>query len=325
MKNKKRHLFSLFLVFIMAIFTIATTRSPVEKISRRVSYRTTDGYLLINAITNKNPNVYDVNGLVVHLNFAKTDRKQVFVNHFTNDGIDLSETYIMGTYARIFQEDPLCEISINRNAFIIKINEELIKYDNEKIKNIELYINRRSSGTRYYYPMIEQMIEQSDESLFRIDGNGTIIAYDGYSFSMVVIPPQIDSIPVTAIGRNAFEDKSLINDIIIPDSVTSIGDSSFYHNHLTSVTIPSGVTSIGYNAFSENIIKSVIIPSDVIIGNGAFSQNRLTRIVIGENVTLAAGGRRNTPSFDNDFDNFYYENGRKAGTYILNNEQWSIR
>ena len=43
----------------------------------------------------------------------------------------------------------------------------------------------------------------------------------------------------------------LITDLVIPDSVTSIGSSAFYRcSGLTSVTIPNSVTSIGYSAFS---------------------------------------------------------------------------
>lgn len=41
-------------------------------------------------------------------------------------------------------------------------------------------------------------------------------------------------------------------DVVIPDSVTSIGDREFYDCHrLTSINIPDSVTSIGKEAFSN--------------------------------------------------------------------------
>ena len=40
-------------------------------------------------------------------------------------------------------------------------------------------------------------------------------------------------------------------DYTIPDSVTSIGNSAFFHTSLTNMTIPESVTSIGYFAFGD--------------------------------------------------------------------------
>ena len=80
-----------------------------------------------------------------------------------------------------------------------------------------------------------------------------------------------------------------IKDLVIPNSVTSIGYSAFQNcSGLTSVTIPNSVTSIGYYAFCNcSGLTSVTIPNSVTsIGNGAFAGCiGLTSVTIPNSVT----------------------------------------
>ena len=71
--------------------------------------------------------------------------------------------------------------------------------------------------------------------------------------------------------------------VVIPNSVTSIGDYAFYGcRGLTSITISDSVTSIGYQAFYNcSRLTSVTIPDSVtIIGNWAFYGCKLQDIYI---------------------------------------------
>ena len=104
------------------------------------------------------------------------------------------------------------------------------------------------------------------------------------SLTSLVIP---DS--VTNIGDYAFAFCRSLTDIVIPDSVTSIGNWAFWNcRSLTDIVIPDSVTSIGDNAFHFCSSLSNIAISDSVtsIGNNAFSDCRsLTDIVIPDSVT----------------------------------------
>ena len=104
------------------------------------------------------------------------------------------------------------------------------------------------------------------------------------SLTSLVIP---DS--VTNIGDYAFWNCRSLTNIVIPNSVTSIGDNAFeYCFSLSNLIIPDGVTSIGDGAFVGcTSLSSVVIPDSVsCIGNNAFwGCESLTDIVIPNSVT----------------------------------------
>ncbi len=77
---------------------------------------------------------------------------------------------------------------------------------------------------------------------------------------------------VTSIGYEAFT-YSWIDHLTIPNSVTTIGENSFFKcEYLESIVLSNSLTSIGKSAFSGcSILKSIEIPNSVIsIGERAF-------------------------------------------------------
>ena len=104
------------------------------------------------------------------------------------------------------------------------------------------------------------------------------------SLSDIVIP---DS--VTSIGFGAFLNCSSLSNIVIPDSVTSIGGAAFFTcGSLSSIVIPDSVTSIGHNIFQGcSSLSEIVIPDSVTsIGKSAFSGcSSLSKIVIPTSVT----------------------------------------
>ena len=89
------------------------------------------------------------------------------------------------------------------------------------------------------------------------------------SLSEIVIPSS-----VTSIGDDAFSRCHSLSEIVIPSSVTSIGDHAFSGcDSLSEIVIPSSVTSIGDWAFSNcDSLSEIVIPSSVTsIGDSAFT------------------------------------------------------
>ena len=123
-------------------------------------------------------------------------------------------------------------------------------------------------------------------------------------------------------AKHIFSDENTeITDLVIPNSVTSIGYEAFYGcSGLTSVTIPNSVTSIGSSAFEDcSGLKSVTIGNSVTsIGYGAFSGcNNLTLVEINSNTFLSQSHERDGLRLNNIF-------GTQVQNYVIGNDVTSI-
>ena len=143
--------------------------------------------------------------------------------------------------------------------------------------------------------------------------DGTIeITAINVAVKSLIIPSQIDNRDVTGIAKLAFNEKSGITSVTIPDTVNTVGNKTFFKCSgleeidlgksitsisdsmftscvkLSSITIPDSVKSIGEYSFSNcSNLTSVTIPDSVTtIGRGAFSHcTTLKDITIPESVT----------------------------------------
>lgn len=189
-------------------------------------------------------------------------------------------------------------------------------------------------------------MEETDPGHLTFDSStGTITDYNRKDGGPdVVIPSTLEGVTVSTIGNNAFE-QMLLESVIIPDSVTSIGDYAFGSNgqlsslkigsnvstignfafHLGSleeVILSEGLVTIGDFAFLENPLSSIVFPDSLTsIGMFAFASNsNLESITIGDNATIGEGAfSANTiaEEVENNFRDVYTDpdNGG-AGTYI---------
>ena len=109
-------------------------------------------------------------------------------------------------------------------------------------------------GLNYvYYAYTIPNTDATDNSAFTYVNHGDSIEITGFnnSVSDVVIPSEIEGLPVTAISVGAFY-LSAITSIEIPDTVTSIGEMAFLGcTSLKSVKLSTGVAKIDKNAFGS--------------------------------------------------------------------------
>ena len=111
-----------------------------------------------------------------------------------------------------------------------------------------------------------------------------VVKYDGTSAEVVL---GVDGYGVTQINDNVFKDSSL-KSIVIPDSVTSIGEYTFYNcTQLESVTFSNALVSIGKYAFAFcTKLESITLSNTLVsIGEYAFARcESLTSVEIPDSV-----------------------------------------
>ena len=122
------------------------------------------------------------------------------------------------------------------------------------------------------------------------DGAVILTRYTG-SETEVVIPEEIDGIPVRVIGSLVIQEpqRYTVNSVSIPDSVISIRDMAFaYCEALESVRLPAGLAVIRDGVFTETGLKRVELPAHVLaIERNAFRRCReLEEIVFPDGLEL---------------------------------------
>jgi hypothetical protein len=141
-----------------------------------------------------------------------------------------SVSYIGG---EAFAYNPVIEITIGAD---LEIEENAFDYG-----FAAYYDNEGQEADTYTRPDADTFWGSNTFGDFQYIGTTeiTIVAYTGLGGD-VIIPPDFNGIPVTAIGNEAFYQKGLTS-VDIPESVTSIGDYAFDNNPLISIDIGAEV------------------------------------------------------------------------------------
>lgn len=160
-------------------------------------------------------------------------------------------------------------ISIVLPDAITEISESLL---DDCINLQYIYIGKNVANLEGYYfseclNLVEIEISPENAKYKTVDG----VLYTADGASLLRCPPQ------------------KYGSVVVPASVTSIGDSAFYNCvRLTSVTLPEGLKNIGYDAFSgASALTSIVIPEgETAIPGNAFSRcTSLKTVVLPESIT----------------------------------------
>lgn len=132
-----------------------------------------------------------------------------------------------------------------------------------------------------------EVFNVGDYSFYKQGGEYILYRYNG-SDKELTLPGLIDGGHTYKIGRELFRERNDIINVVIPTSVTAIGNYAFAGSNLISIAIPDNVTVIGDYAFNGcQSLTSVVLGKNVSkLGEYAFYNcPNLTSVVIGENVS----------------------------------------
>lgn len=101
----------------------------------------------------------------------------------------------------------------------------------------------------------------------------TVTGIRGESVTKLIVPEQIEGLPVVRIGGYALYDNRDITEVVLPDSLKEIGGEAFRGcAKLKTVHLGSGLTSIGEEAFAFcDALQEITLPAGLVsIGEYAF-------------------------------------------------------
>lgn len=205
----------------------------------------------------------------------------------------------------IIEERPGEVRTAARNATIVEVEIETEEWDQElqqnvKVKKIEPTLTSLSKDNPYDYEIYNQNVKGPEANGYQSSITIPKIVYDNdnnpytvteigdcsfatFGANQIILPETI-----TKIGKGAFFRAQNLNDIVLPLSVTTIGDYCCYVTKIKSLTINEGLTSVGINAFAGcgEIVELTILGSIDQFSNQSFisSIQKVQTLTIGGSV-----------------------------------------
>lgn len=119
---------------------------------------------------------------------------------------------------------------------------------------------------------------------FTSDADGATVSGMGSCTDTSLVIPSVspDGKPVVAIAENAFANKSGITSVVIPDSVSSVGDGAFKGTSITHASVPAPVV---YAVRLGTLVDLTVTGRGKIPDSAMTSATNLARVTIKEGVT----------------------------------------
>lgn len=194
----------------------------------------------------------------------------------------------------------------------------------EKVSNnaSELYFNVYELGNALQLSNVYPLTITNGDDVITLS---TYVDVESFDFNDVSYPAtlsyEIDKYyaggdnEVTAIGEAALANvrealsttvsKRGVSEVVIPDTVTSIGSMSFAYQTLCEVNIPASMTEIGENAFAYAKISSLLIPDTVTsINANAFANSSIDELV---NLSGQSVSAEITTTITNENESAFYK------------------
>lgn len=153
-------------------------------------------------------------------------------------------------------------------------------------------------GTEAFYNCTSLAIEDLQlPNLTSLDQN----AFYGVKIKKISDLGKITALPASSGNVQNFGDKSVLEEVVLPETLTSIPSHSFYnYTSLKRCNIPEGVTNINVSAFQYCPLEGELyLPNLTGLGSCAFHGTKLSKIVSLGTIEATPEGNANNNVFGN--------------------------
>ena len=127
--------------------------------------------------------------------------------------------------------------------------------------------------------------QQDGKTVYVVSGIGSCKDWELY------IPPTYNGYRVVGIADGAFEGNQEIISVIMPSTVTNVGNRAFKDTYLDFVTLSENLVSIGDYAFQSSLLTRITFPQTLTeIGEGAFRYTMLEHVELPDSVMNVGSG-----------------------------------